>query len=276
MRAWQERGGAPKTVPCRVPTAVRVEGQERIGDDVEERGQDARGAGDARSNQDGELSLRVRIAAIVIGALAVLGGAAAVFLSDNQAGTAALFVLGAAFLACGVFGLLPSGITVGGASVQLAARAALATVERLASDPDPDVRDKAADTYGQELEERGLVLPADVQAERVINGFVRAGSLEARTVADRLSASGWMASSPSKSRYIRWTYEGPAGGAASLYQNVGDLAVNRREQMEAVAGLPGGRSAANGREIRFPYTGGIDEALRAADVLRQLAEESSN
>lgn len=223
---------------------------------------------------ESELPRRVRVAAIVIGAAAVTAGSVAVFISDNQVGTAALFVLGAAFLACGVFGLFPAGITVGGAGVQLAARAALATVERLATDADPELREKAATTYGEELEERGLILSSDAQAERVINGFVRAGSLEARTVADRLIASGWKGSSPPKSRYVRWTYSGFGGRAASLFQNVGDLAVNRREQMDVVQGLAGARPTHSGRDIRFPYAGNVDDALTAADRLREFAEES--
>src|SRR5262245_55582489 len=95
------------------------------------------------------------VAAGAIGCISATAGALAVFRTDNEVGTGALLLVGAAFLLMATFGLVPVRFKVGDKEMEVG-RAALKTLDRVLRDADPAMQDAAIDTFEDELAARGI------------------------------------------------------------------------------------------------------------------------
>ncbi len=211
-----------------------------------------------------------RLAAGVLGLVAAGAGIAAVFTTTNELGTAALLLVGGAFLICATFGLVPTRLRIGENEMTVG-RAALNTLERIVSEADAPTQEKVLDTMTDELAAQGVTRTPDEAVSAMLDRFTRyAGSELARQLHDVLVDDGWIPSTPAKSTYIRWTYRGTKQ-QASCYQNSAQLVVASNRLVEVVRDLDGAEHRMPNNEVIFIYTTGIEKAHSAAQQLQHFA-----
>ncbi|MFG1627890.1 hypothetical protein [Kribbella sp. NPDC049227] len=216
-------------------------------------------------------SPRERAFAAVIGGVTAAAGALAVFWTENEVGSAALLLIGAAFLAMATFGLVPTRFKVGDNVVDVAGRAALRTLEEVVRESDSATQDKVLDAFEGELEAQGVRRDPGDAVEAMLNRFERySGSQSPRAVHDYLLQSGWRPSTPGKSTYIRWVYSGKAR-SVTLFQNSGTLSAASVQIRDYAKTLPGA-TVGSKDEALFVYAGDPNLAMEAADSIRQFAD----
>ncbi|TCC57968.1 hypothetical protein E0H73_26815 [Kribbella pittospori] len=214
-----------------------------------------------------------RAIAALIGCVTAAAGALAVFWTENEVGSGALLLIGAAFLAMATFGLVPVRFKVGDKEMEVG-RAALRTLEDVLRESDAATQDKVIDAFEGELEARGVTREPGDAVDAMLSRFERyAGSRNPRTVHDYLLASGWQPFTPGKSTYIRWVYNGKAH-SVSLFQNSGTLtaaSVQVRDYARTLEGADRGPKD----EALFVYAVDPSPAMGAADSIRRFADTTS-
>ncbi|MFI5731524.1 hypothetical protein ACIA49_15480 [Kribbella sp. NPDC051587] len=213
-------------------------------------------------------SILERVLAGIAGVATTALGALAVFTTENEVGTGALLVAGAAFLAMAIFGLVPVRLKVGDREVWVA-RAALRAITEVAKATDSAAQEEIVEQFEEELETHGIQRDQAEAVESMLSRFERySGSPDARLVHDALVGMGWRPSVPPKSTYIRWVYTGRK--AVSLFQRSGSLAVATVQAREYAKTLPG---AADGtKDVVFAYAGDPNIAIDAAAALQRYAD----
>jgi hypothetical protein len=214
-----------------------------------------------------------RVTAGLIGFVVTAAGVAAVFQTENELGSGALLLAGAAFLVMATFGLVPVRFKVGDKEMEVG-RAALKTLDKVLREADPAVQEAAIDTFEEELAASGVKRePADAVAA-MLSRFERyAGSRNPRTVYDALLDSGWQPFTPGKSTYIRWVYYGKTR-TVSLFQNSGTL-VAASVQLRDFAKKLDGATVGPKEEVVLAYAGDPAAAVDGADAIRQFADTGS-
>ncbi|KRF24373.1 hypothetical protein ASG95_07365 [Phycicoccus sp. Soil803] len=212
-----------------------------------------------------------RIVAGTFGVAASVAGTFAVFRTTNELGTAALFLVAGAFLLCATFGVVPTRFKVGDNEVTVG-RAALQTLEQLVSEGDLPTQEKAIEALEENLARAGITRTSDDAVRAMIARFDRySGSHLSQALHDELLRSGWSPTTPPKSTYVRWSYDGKLHNV-SVYQNSAQLIVNSNRIVDQVVGLPGYEHRTAKNEVIFNYSEGIEPALEAANVLRRYAD----
>ncbi|MGB4835658.1 MAG: hypothetical protein WBP28_06280, partial [Nostocoides sp.] len=186
-------------------------------------------------------------------------------------GTAALFLIAGAFLLCATFGVVPTRFKVGDNELTVG-RAALHTLEQLVSEGDPSTQEKAIEVMEENLARVGITRTSDDAVRAMIARFDRySGSNLAQALHDQLLESHWTASTPTKSTYVRWSYDGRVH-QVSVYQNSAQLIVNSNRAVDHVIDLPGAVHRTAKNEVVFNYSEGIEHAVSAAAALRRYAD----
>jgi hypothetical protein len=210
------------------------------------------------------MSPRERAAAAVVGLATTVAGTFAVFLSDNEIGTAGLLLIGVLFLVMAVSAATPTGFKWGDQEVTLERIA----VQRLIEEAPADVQ---AEILAEALTVDRRSGGAEPSVARMLARFSNhSGSTQGHVIHDELESRGWSPKTPSKSTYILWTYRGDSR-RVSLYQNSQAIVVAMQAMRPYAATLQGHIVRANG-EIDFDYLKDSTNAIAAIDALTAFAD----
>ncbi|MFK4084973.1 hypothetical protein ACI2LF_12735 [Kribbella sp. NPDC020789] len=213
-------------------------------------------------------TLLERVLAGIAGAATTALGALAVFETENEVGTGALLVAGAAFLAMAIFGLVPVRFKVGDKEVWVA-RAALRAITEVVKATDSAAQEEIVEKFEEQLEAHGVPRDRAEAVESMLSRFERySGSPNARLVHNALIATGWQPSVPPKSTYIRWVYTGRK--TVSLFQRSGSLAVATVQARDYAKTLPG--AADGSKDVVFAYADDPNIAIDAAAAIQRYAD----
>lgn len=206
-----------------------------------------------------------------IGVVSAAAVVAAVFQTENEVGSGALVLVGAAFLVMATFGLVPIRFKVGDKEMEVG-RAALKTLDKVLRQADPQTQEDALETFEEELAARGVQREPGDAVEAMLSRFERySGSHNPRTVHDALLSSGWKPFTPGKSTYIRWVYNGKR--TVSLFQNSGTLVAASVQIKDYAKTLAGVSVVGPKEDAVFAYAADPTPAIDAADAIRRYADE---
>lgn len=228
------------------------------------------GAVERVSTADRSMSRLQRSAAALVGFMTAGAGITAVFLTDNELGSAALLVVGGAFIAMATFQLIPTRFRMGDNEMQVG-QAALKTLSRVVREGDAIAQEQVIDAFEEELAARGVSRPPADAVDAVLDRFERySGSSNCRTLHDDLRATGWKPIPAPRGTYIRWLYEG-GHHTVRLFQNSAKLISAAAQQKAVVADLPGAIRSPAG-EFGFVYSDSTEKAVAAAATLKRFAD----
>ncbi|MFL6139664.1 MAG: hypothetical protein ACJ74O_17950 [Frankiaceae bacterium] len=217
------------------------------------------------------LSRRERFVAASIGVACAGAGGVAVFVSDNELGSAGLLIVGAVFLLMGTGAMVPTRLRVGDQEVHLE-RLAVQTLTRVMQQGDTVVQEQLVEAFEETLASSGVVPDAMEAVGAMLRRFERySGSTDPREVYNSLLTSGWKPTTPAKSTYIRWVYAGNQR-TVSLFQNSAALVAASVHLRDLAAGLPGAKPRAGRNEVDFYYGGDVSTVLDAAERIKQFAD----
>jgi hypothetical protein len=207
-----------------------------------------------------------RTVAALLGTAALGGGAIAVFVSENELGTAALLIAGLVFLIMAVAATVPTRLRWGQQEVSLERIAVRHLIE------------------GAPLEVQAEIIAEAMAPERrtperqTVDGMLRrfarySGSANAQVIHDEFVARGWTPSTPLKSTYILWRYRGNSRVVA-LYQNNRALVATSQGLKEFAANLPLAVTREPKGEVDVHYLPDPSSAVLAIEAITRFADNS--
>jgi hypothetical protein len=223
---------------------------------------------DEDSWQPERIGMRVRVILGIGGLLAACAGVAAVFVTDNELGTAALLLVSLVLVLMSLGALVPRRLKWGNSEVEFGVAAS--TVQRLLSDPDPTVAETAREAL---VEEFGRTLTTAPSARQSVEGMVR--RFESRIpdlpsrMHDFLIEQGWHPNTPSTATYIRGVYPGRSR-RVTLYQNSEALLSGAARDRQFLERLPGARP--RGKDVALVYADDLEGVQQAVAAMMRRAD----